>query len=88
LDIFGESTEARPRDLGVFASLCSLLRIFDSFFGGGLLYVPYVPYGVYIREKKTEDQLGLPVLTNEDAGDGDQSYIYIYTHTTSICFSW
>jgi hypothetical protein len=39
-----EFAETRPR--GFSLALYSLLRIDTSFFGCGLLYVPYVPYGV------------------------------------------
>ena len=40
----GEMAKTRPG--GFSLALYSLLRIDTSFFGCGLLYVPYVPYGV------------------------------------------
>ena len=40
----GEMAKTRPG--GFSLAVYSILGIYTSFFGYGLLYVPYVPYGV------------------------------------------
>ena len=45
----GEMAKTRPG--GFSLAVYSLLGMYTSFFGYGLLYVPYVPYGVWISEK-------------------------------------